>query len=47
MPIIPANWEAEAGESCSKADLGKISKRPYLKNRLKPKMAGGVAQVAE
>jgi hypothetical protein len=34
MPVIPAIWEMELGESESEASLGK-STRSYLKNNLK------------
>jgi hypothetical protein len=36
MPIIPATWEVEVGESQSKVGQRK-SMRPYLKNKLKAK----------
>jgi hypothetical protein len=37
MPIIPATHHAEAGGPRSKASLGKVSGRPYLKKKLKAK----------
>jgi hypothetical protein len=45
--VIPATWEAEEGESRFKAILGKVSMRPYLKNKLNTKALGGVAQVED
>jgi hypothetical protein len=36
MPVIPATWEMETGESQSEVGLGK-SGRPYLKNKVKAK----------
>jgi hypothetical protein len=36
-PVIPANWEVEVGGMQSEADPGKVSRKPYLKNKLKPK----------
>jgi hypothetical protein len=42
--VIPVTREAEVGGSQSKASLGKVSQRPYLKNT-KGKRSGGVAQV--
>jgi hypothetical protein len=37
--VAPATWEAAVGGPPSKASLGKVSARPYLKNKLKV-MAG-------
>jgi hypothetical protein len=45
MPVIPATWEVEVGGSQFKANQGKVSWRPYLKNKLKAKELG--AQVVE
>jgi hypothetical protein len=39
-PVIPATQEAEAGGPRSWAGLGKVSVRPYEKNKLKAKRAG-------
>jgi hypothetical protein len=47
IPVIPATQEAEVGRSPFEAILGKVSMRPYLKNKLKQKRAGGMAQVIE
>jgi hypothetical protein len=32
MPVIPATQEVEVGRLWFKANLGKVSVRPYLKN---------------
>jgi hypothetical protein len=32
-PIIPVTWEAKVEGSKFKANLGKITTRPYLKNK--------------
>jgi hypothetical protein len=37
MPVVPVKWEAEAGGSQLEASLGKVSVRPYLKNKLNAK----------
>jgi hypothetical protein len=37
MPVVPAAWEVVVRGSCSKASSGKVSMRPYLKNKLKAK----------
>jgi hypothetical protein len=42
MPIISVTWEAEIGDSRSKASPGK-SMRSYLKKTTKSKSTGGVA----
>jgi hypothetical protein len=43
MSVISPMWEAEVGGSWSQAGPGK-SVRFYLRNKLKEKMTGGVAQ---
>jgi hypothetical protein len=37
MPVISATYRAEVERSQPKADLGKVIKRSYLKNKLKAK----------
>jgi hypothetical protein len=37
IPIIPATLEAQIGGSQFKTSSGKVSMRPYLKNKLKGK----------
>jgi hypothetical protein len=46
MPIIPATQETEVERSWFKASLG-VGLRPYLKNKLKVKRPGNMAQVVE
>jgi hypothetical protein len=43
IPVIPASQEVEVGESWSEAEPSK-NMRPYLKNKLKAKMSGVLAQ---
>jgi hypothetical protein len=45
--IVPTTCEAEIGGSQFKARPGKLNTRPYLKNKLKVKKMGGMAQVVE
>jgi hypothetical protein len=40
MPVIPATKEAEVGESRSEVNLSKVSRRLYLKNKIKAKGLG-------
>jgi hypothetical protein len=40
MPVIQAIQEAQVEQPYSKANLGKVSLRPYLKNKLKIKGLG-------
>jgi hypothetical protein len=40
MPVIPTAQEAEIGGSQFMASLGKVTVRPYLKNKLKTKSLG-------
>jgi hypothetical protein len=43
-PVIQASWEARTAGSRSKANPGKMV-RPYLKNKVKRKRTGGMAQM--
>jgi hypothetical protein len=40
MPVIPTTQELEVGGLRFQANLGKVSMRPYMKNKLKPKDLG-------
>jgi hypothetical protein len=40
MPVIPATRQAVKERSQSDTNLGKVSWRPYLKNKLKTKQKG-------
>jgi hypothetical protein len=46
MPVIPATWEAGGRRIQDRVCLGK-SGSPYLKNKLKSKRNGDVAQVVK
>jgi hypothetical protein len=45
--VVPAIQEVEVGESQFGNSLDKVSRRPYLKCKLKSKRTGGKAQVVE
>jgi hypothetical protein len=45
--VIPGTLEVKAGEFQFEISLGKAGTRPYLKNKLKGKGIGNVAQVVE
>jgi hypothetical protein len=40
MPVSPAIWEVEVGESWVEASMGKVSVRAYLRNTLKAEGLG-------
>jgi hypothetical protein len=44
MPVIPDTREVEVGGSRSIASLSKFNTRPYLKNKVKSKRAGGMVE---
>jgi hypothetical protein len=47
MPVVPATQEAKVKASWLEAIWGKVSGKPYRKNKLKTKMTGDVGQVVE